>query len=285
MLDPSFQIKRVETKEEANARAKERKRIERERNSEIEGIVNEHGTATPALICALMGVNPEPQTPHETTQKRIIYRRCQRLAEHGRFRVHSEYTILARHAKRNKSWKKHVRAGAIYYTSLLLPKKEEMQFEHNAGISHTRATLTRAFEFDTIRTNTQMREQKDELSQRMSHVFDFYGQKKPLAFAVEYSRSKPVEISNKCQEWEARSKRFLEYYSDITDYRYLWVVETETKARNIQQRWKEDGLTSGRLLVTWKDQFSPYRASSILEPIWLWPKDENFQSLRQNNGR
>ena len=158
-----------------------------------------------------------------------------------------------------------------------------MQFEHNALISHTRATLTRVFDFDTIRTNTQMRDQKDDLSQHMSHVFDFYGQKKPQAFAVECSRSKPVEISKKCQEWEARQKRFLDFYSDIKEYKYLWVVETEEKAYNVQKRWQDDGLTSGRLLITWKEAFTPYRPESILGPIWLWPKDEQLQSLRRNS--
>jgi hypothetical protein len=282
MVDPSFQYKKTTTEKEAKARAKERKRIERERDGQIRDIVDTNGAVTPATVCALLGVNPNPQTTHERTQKRIIYRRCQRLAEHGRFRVHSEYTILARHAKRHKPWRKHVRAGAIYYTSLLLPKREEMQFEHKALITHTKTTLERAFDFDTVRTDTQMREQKDELSQHMSHVFDFYGQQKPLAFAVECSRSKPVAISKKCQEWAARCQRFLDYYSDIKDYKYLWVVETEEKAYNVQKRWQEDGLTSARLLVSSADKFSPYVPSSILDPIWLWPKDKEIQSLRMD---
>ena len=156
-----------------------------------------------------------------------------------------------------------------------------MQFEHKALIAHTKTALERAFDFDTVRTDTQMREQKDELSQHMSDVFDFYGQKKPLAFAVECSRSKPVEISKKCQKWEALCKRFLDYYSDITDYRYLWVVETEEKAWNVQKRWREDELTSGQTLVTWADAFSPYSPSTILGDIWLWPKDDTKQSLRR----
>jgi hypothetical protein len=282
MIDPAFQYKKTTTEEEAKARAKERKRIERERDGEIRDIVEKYGVVTPTTVCALMGVNPDPQTPQERTQKRILYRRLQRLAEHGRFRVHSEYTILTRHAKRNKPWKKHVRAGAIYYASKFLPKREEMQFEHKALIAHTRATLEAAFDFDTVRTDTEMREQNDDLSKHMSHVFDFYGQKNPRAFAVECSRSKPVEISKKSQEWEARCARFLSDYDDIKDYRYLWIVETEEKAYNVQERWMKDGLSSGRLLVTWKDKFSPYRPESILEPIWLGPKDTQLQSLRRD---
>jgi hypothetical protein len=63
--------------------------------------------------------------------------------------------------------------------------------------------------------------------------------------------------------------------------RYLWVMETEERAWNLRERWIEDGITSGEFLVTWTAQFSPYIATAILEPIWLWVKDETLQSLRR----
>jgi hypothetical protein len=62
--------------------------------------------------------------------------------------------------------------------------------------------------------------------------------------------------------------------------RYLWVMETEQKARNLREQWIADGLTSAHFLITWAGRFSPFNPSVIRDnPIWLWPKDNDFHSL------
>jgi len=220
-----------------------------------------------------MGINPSPETTHERTQQRIIYRRLQRLTQHGRFRYHTEYTILAKHAKRKKDWKRRVRTGSVYYSSLMLSQHERHQFEHKSLIAHIRGTLEGLEEFETLKTDTELREAKAEL------VYDLYGKLDGVRLAVEANRSdSPKEVSARSTLW----LRYIESHDPkFPAEKYLWVVETESKARNIQKRWQEDGVTSGRLLVTWAAQFTPYIPSSILEPIWLWVKDETKQSLRR----
>jgi hypothetical protein len=222
-----------------------------------------------------MGINPSPETPHERTQQRIIYRRLQRLTQHGRFRYHTEYTILAKHAKRKKDWKPRVRTGAVYYSSLTLAHHERHQFEHKSLIAHIRGTLEGLEEFETLQTDTELRDAKAPL------IYDLYGKLATVRLAVEANRSDtPKDVSKRCALW----LRYIKSNDPLFPAdRYVWVVETETKAWNIRQRWVEDGLTTGQLLVTWADKFTPYTPSSILEPIWLWGKNEELQSLRRND--
>ena len=209
---------------------------------------------------------------------RILYRRLEHNAAHGRFRSQHEYTAQA-HSKDIPKAKQRPYAGKVFYVSNKLTPREGMQYEHKALIAHTRATLETAFQFDTSKTDSQMRDDKEW----GSLVYDFYGEVGNEAFAVECNLTDwPKEMSKKCQEWLHLFSRFEETHIDITSFRYLWIVETETKAWNLRDRWVEDGLTSGHFLVTWKDKFTPYRPESILEPIWLWTVNENFQSLRRD---
>ena len=262
-----YQIKKTINKEEAIARQRERKRVEIEWRRAIEDVLDTYQAASPEDIAACVGVNPSPTTPQERTALRALYRRLERGALHGRFRARFEYEAQ-HHGKDVPKAKQRQHAGRVWYLSRHVPRKEGEQFEHKGFITHTRATLDRAFDFDSFRTDTEMRDAKERL------IYDFYGQVAEQVFCVECNLSdKPVRISKKCQQWEAT-------IDDLFDYRYLWVAETEEKAWNIRDRWVEDGLTSGRLLVTWSGRFSPYVPDSITQAIWLWPKDEQFQSLR-----
>jgi len=270
-----YLIKKTKTKEEAVARQRERKRVEMEWRRAIEHVLDRYQAATPEDIAACVGVNPFPQTPQERTALRSLYRRLDRGALHGRYRSRNEYEVQ-QHGKHVPKAKQRTYAGRVWYISRHILRKEGEQFEHKAFITHTRATLERAFEFDSFKTDAEMREDKER---RSSLIYDFYGVVGEEDFSVECNLTdRPVEISKKCQEWLKKPAYYFEGNS-----RYLWVAETEWKARNIRKRWIDDGLTSGKLLVTWADQFSPYVPTSILEPIWWWPKDDQLQSLRRND--
>src|SRR5215217_2928159 len=90
-LSPYFIVKEKD-KEKAKARQRERKRVELEWNRAIRHVIDRNQAATPATIAAALGVNPKPQTAHERTQLRQLYRRCERGAAHGRYRALYEYT-------------------------------------------------------------------------------------------------------------------------------------------------------------------------------------------------
>jgi hypothetical protein len=270
-----YLIKKTKTKEEAVARQRERKRVEMEWRRAIEHVLDRYQAATPEDIAACVGVNPFPQTPQERTALRSLYRRLERGTLHGRYRSRYEYEVQQHGAHVPKA-KQRTFAGRVWYISRHVLRKEGEQFEHKAFIMHTRATLERAFEFDSSKTDAEMREDKEK-ERKGSLIYDFYAVKGLEDFSVECSlTNRPVEISKKCQEWLKQPAYYFEGNS-----RYLWVAETEWKARNIQERWRKDGLTSGKLLVTWADQFTPYRPESILEPIWLWAKDDQLQALRR----
>jgi hypothetical protein len=271
----SFQIKKAKDKDEARARQRRRKEIELEWNRAIRRVIDRYQAATPATIAACLDVNPVPQTPQERTQLRQLYHRLERNALHGRFRALYEYDVQA-HGKDIAKAKQRMHAGHVYYVSLEVSRKEGIQYEHKAFIAHTRATLERAIDFDTCKTDTKLRDEAgtEEL------IFDFYGVKGATALAVECNLSDwPKEISKKCQKWEKERNRFSSSNFDITDYRYVWVAETETKARNIRDQWIKDGLTANYFLVTWSGAFNPYRPASILECIWLWPQNNQLQKL------
>jgi hypothetical protein len=272
-----YHIKKIENpdpakrKAEAIARQRERKRIELMWNRDIRRVVDRYHAATPTTIAACLGVNPTPDTPHERTQLRQLYRRLERNAFHGRIRAHYEYTV---EQHKDGLPKKHQRtyAGRIWYVSLNLQRREGVQYEHKAFLAHIRGTLERG-EFELLRTDTELREAKPPV------VYDLYGKLHQHRIAVEANLSdSPKDISAKCQLWQRYMQDERVEFPFPAD-RYLWVMETEQKARNVRARWIQDGLTSGRFWVTWADTFSPYRPASILEPIWLWPKDENFQAL------
>jgi hypothetical protein len=270
----TYLIQKTKSKEEAVARQRERKHVELYWRRAIERVIKRYQAARPEDIAALLDVNPFPQTPQQRTALRSLYRRLERGAVHGRFRALYEYEAQS-HGKDIPKRKQRTHAGKVFYVSLDLPRREGTQYEHKAFITHTRGTFERVFEFDSFKTDTEMRDDKEK-ERQSSLIYDFYAVKGMEDFAVECNLSdSPKDISEKCQKWLQRPTYYFEGSS-----RYLWVAETEWKARNIQERWVKDGLTSRRLLVTWAGAFTPYRPESILENIWLWPEDDQLQSLR-----
>src|SRR5262249_37584654 len=155
-----------------------------------------------------------------------------------------------------------------WYVSLHVTRKEGVQYEHLALIAHGRETLDKLNDFEVLKTAAELRDAKPPL------VYDLYVQWGGERLAFEFNRTDwPKEMSKKCQDWQ----RYMEddrYDFPFPTKRYLWVMETEERAWNLRERWIEDGLTTGKFLVTWKEQFSPYRPESILENIWLWPNDD-----------
>src|SRR5262249_23164344 len=152
-----------------------------------------------------------------------------RGAAHGRFRALYEYDVMT-HGKDVPKRKQRTHAGKVFYVHHDLPRREGTQFEHKAFIMHTRAALELAFEFDTSKTDAEMREDKERQS---SLIYDFYAVQGEEDFAVECNLSdSPKDISEKCQAWLKRPAYYFEGNS-----RYLWVAETEWKARNIRKRW------------------------------------------------
>jgi hypothetical protein len=271
----TYLIQKTKTKEEAIARQRERKGVELHWKRSIERVIKRYQAARPEDIAALLDVNPFPQTPSERTALRALYRRLERGAAHGRFRALYEYEVQ-QHGNAVPKAKQRTHAGKVFYVSLDLPRKEGTQYEHKAFITHTRGTLERAFQFDSFKTDTEIRDNKDN-ERRGSLIYDFYAEQGAEYFAVECNLSdSPKDISEKCQKWLKAPAYSAEGEGQS---RYLWVAETEWKARNIRKRWIEDGLTSGKLWVTWADQFSPYVPDSIKQAIWLWPKDTTLQAL------
>jgi hypothetical protein len=268
----SYHIQKTKTSAEAIARQRERKRIELEWKRAIQHVIQQYQVATPATIAACVGVNPQPETAHERTQLRSLHRRLERAAAHGRFRVHHEYTVFT-HGEDVPKHRQRSHAGQVWYISLDLSRKEGIQYEHKALIAHIRGTLERAG-FETLKTDMELREAKPPV------VYDLYGTLNEMRLAVEANLSDwPIKVVKRCQKWQRLNERMKDSDQFFPAERYLWVVETEAKARNIRAEWVKQGLTSGQFWVTWKDQFTPYRPTSILEPIWLWPKDEALQAL------
>jgi hypothetical protein len=196
----SFQIKKAKDKDEARARQRRRKEIELEWNRAIRRVIDRYQAATPATIAACLDVNPVPQTPQERTQLRQLYHRLERNALHGRFRALYEYDVQA-HGKDIAKAKQRMHAGHVYYVSLEVSRKEGIQYEHKAFIAHTRATLERAIDFDTCKTDTKLRDEAgtEEL------IFDFYGvkgfprnvksgKKNGTVFRVQISTSRIIDM-------------------------------------------------------------------------------------------
>jgi hypothetical protein len=279
----NYQYKKTKDKEEKDiriARQRTRKGVELEWRRAIQHEIEKYQAFTVADLAACLGVNPSPKTPHERTQLRELYRRLEKGALHGRYRALYEYDVQS-HGKAVPKAKQRTHAGRVFYVSLKFPRNEQGQYEHKAGITHIRATLDRAFKFDTFKTDVQLREEAKE--KKSALIYDFYAEVEKEALCVEYAlTTRPGEISEKCQDWLTIFDRLKkEDLLTVESYRYLWVAETEAKAYNIRDRWLQDGLKSGRLLVTWQDQFSPFRPESIVEPIWLWPVDQSLQVLRR----
>jgi len=267
----SHSIEKAKDKEEAIARQRQRKEVEIEWRRAIERVIKRYQVATPQTVAACVGVNPSPQTPHERTQLRQLYRRLERNAFHGRIRAQYEYTVET-HGEGIPKARQRKYVGRAWYVSPSLLRKEGVQYEHKGFLAHIRGTLEGLEEFETLKTDTELRDAKPPL------VYDLYGRLGQVRLAVEANLSDhPKAVSEKCKLW----LRYMKSNDPAFPAdRYLWVVETSWKARNIRQRWVEDGLTSGEFLVTWADAFNPYVPSSILEPIWLWPKDEHKQTLK-----
>jgi hypothetical protein len=269
----AYHIQKTNTKAEAIARQRERKRVELEWRRAIQHVIQRYQIATPATIAACVGVNPVPTTANERTQLRALYRRLERAAAHGRFRTHYEYMVFE-HGEDVPKQRQRKYAGHVWYVSLKLSRQEGIQYEHTAFIAHIHGTFERVEGWETLKTNTELREAKPPL------VYDLYGKLNQMRLAVEANLSDgPTEVMKKCQKWQRLQERMQDSDQFFPADRYLWVVETEAKARNIRDEWVKKGFTSGQFWVTWKDQFSPYRPASVLEPIWLWAKDEELQAL------
>jgi hypothetical protein len=271
----SYYIEKEPDKEKAKARQAARKRVEVYWSRAIEHIIDRNLAATPTTIAASLGVNPQPTTPHERTALRQLYRRCDRGAAHGRYRALYEYTTQV-HGDDVPKDRQRQHAGKVWYVSLHANRKEGFQYKHKALIADVRETLEKLPDFETVKTDTEMRDAKAPL------IYDLYGKLGGESLAIECNRSDwPKEMSKKCRDW----KRIMDndrYEFPFRAKRYLWVMETEDRAWNLRDRWIEDGLVSGEFLVTWASQFSAHRPASILDPIWLWPKDDQLQSLRRD---
>jgi hypothetical protein len=262
----AYHIQKKQNNEEAIARQRERKRIELEWKRLIQDVINEYQVATLATIAACVGVNPSPTTAPERTQLRSLSRRCERGAAHGRWRVQYEYTVFT-HGENVPKHRQRTHAGQVWYVSNKLTRFEIIQYEHKALIAHTRGTLERVEGWDTLKTDTELRNAEPAL------VYDLYGRLNGKVLAIECNLSAgPTKVVKKCKDWLRLGERLRDSDKFFQADRYLWVVETEAKARNLRHEWVQKGLTTGQFCVTWKDQFSPYRPHSILEPIWLWPK-------------
>jgi hypothetical protein len=278
----SHYIQKSQSKEEAKDRQAARKRVEVMWSRDIRRVIDRYQVATPITVAACLGVNPSPQTPHERTQLRQLYRRLERNAFHGRIRTQYEYTV-EHHGESIPKDRQRKFAGQVWYVSVNIQRREGVQYEHKAFIAHVRGTFEKLDTFQLLKTDTELRDAKPPL------VYDLYGKMAGTRIAVECNLSDwPKAIAAKCDLW----KRYMD--NERTDFpfpadRYLWVMETEEKAWNLRDKWIEKGLTSGHFWVTWKDQFSPYRPESILQPIWLWPRlmdgkpDDTLQALREDN--
>jgi hypothetical protein len=269
----AYHIQKKQNDDEAIARQRERKRIELEWKRAIQHVIQRYQVATPATIAACVGVNPKPETAHERTQLRSLHRRLERAAAHGRFRTQYEYSVFT-HGDDVPKHRQRSHAGQVWYVSPKLTRQEGVQYEHIAFIAHIRGTLERVEGFETLKTNTELREAKPPL------VYDLYGRLNQTRLAVEANLSDgPTEVVKKCQKWQRLQERLQDSDQFFPADCYLWVVETETKARNIRDEWVKKGVTTEQFWVTWQAQFTPYRPTSILEKIWLWPKDEELQAL------
>lgn len=276
MIDPTYYIKKITNQEEAKAKQQERKRIEQERNDEIIGIVDRYGVVTPEIVCGVMGINPSPHTAHERTQVRIIHRRLDHLAAHGRFHQQFEYAVL-QHGKDVPKSRIRTGAGRAFYLSLALPKKAGMQWEHKAMIARTRATIEHAIALDEQRTDSELREAGGPL------IFDWYFRVGDQGFCVECNRSDtPADIGTKCRAWD-RQRDHLERVFGVAALRYLWIATTERKARHICDRWTKDNLNTWHFLVTYERDFTPYTPSSILAPIFSCPTDMSLHAFMEED--
>ena len=270
-LSPYF-VQKEKDKEITKARQRERKRVELEWSRAIRHVIDRNQAATPATIAAALGVNPKPETAQERTALRQLYRRCERGAAHGRYRALHEYTVQA-HGDYVPKDRRRQHAGQVWYVSLKVTRTEGLQYEHTALIAYVRETLEKLNDFELLKTAAELRDAKPPL------VFDLYGKLGGKRLAIECNRTDwPKEMSKKCQDW----KRYME--NDRYDFpfpaeRYLWVMETEERARNLRDRWIADGLTTDHFWVTSATQFSPYTPEQILSAIWLRPDTDELQAL------
>jgi hypothetical protein len=269
----SYHIQKTKDEDEAKTRQAARKRVELEWNRDLRHVIDRYQAATPSTIAACLGVNPKPETPHERTALRQLYRRLERNAFHGRFRAQYEYSV-EHHGEDVPKDRRRKYAGKVWYVSLDFPRREGSQYEHKALIAHVRGTLERLErQFQLLKTDTELRDAKPPL------VYDLYGRLHGQRLAIECNLSDgPTAVSDKCLEWKRHMENDRFDFPFMAD-RYLWVVETEQKARNIHQQWIKDGLKTVQFWVTWKDQFTPYQADTILGSIWLRPDTDELQAL------
>ena len=268
-----YYIPKEKDKEKAKERQAARKRVEVYWSRAIKHVIDRNQAATSATIAATLGVNPTPSTAHERTQLRQLYRRCERGALHGRFRALYEYTVQA-HGEDVTKDRRRTHAGQVWYVSLKVTRLDGLQYEHKALVAHVRETLEKLKDFDLLGTEPSLREAKTPL------VYDLYGVLQGKRVAIECNHSDwPKEMSKKCQDWQRYMENDRYDASAFRAERYVWLMESEERARNLRERWIADGLTTGRFWVTWKDQFSPYTPDQIVSAIWLRPDTTEKQAF------
>ena len=267
-----YYIKKTNNKEEAQQRQASRKQVEVQWRRDLRHVIDEYEAATTATIAGFLGINPNPTTAHERTQLRQLRHRLERNAFHGRFRVQYEYTV-DQHGDNVPKTRQKKYAGRVWYISNTVSRRDGYQYEHKGLIGHLRATLDKLDGWELLMTDAELRDAKPPL------VYDLYGKLNGKRVAFEINLSKhPKFIAKRCQLW----KRYMD--DERRDFpfkaeRYLWLVETEEKARNIHDAWIKAGVTTGQFWVTWESQFTPFTPATILGDIWLRADSPDLQKL------